>query len=53
MKKQIILILLVAAVLTSCGGAQRDAPVPGKSMKEPNDSGKIDTVKATDSVIKG
>jgi hypothetical protein len=41
------------ALIAACGNPSAPANTPDKSMTTPSDTAKIDTVKPTDSIIKG
>lgn len=51
--KKLMFLLALAAAIFSCGSPSGNAPGSDKNMTVPSDTAKIDTVKATDSIIKG
>jgi hypothetical protein len=54
MKKATIILAAFIALIAACGNPSgTPADTNGKSLTTPGDSAKIDTVKPTDSIIKG
>ncbi|NCI50102.1 hypothetical protein GWC95_09225 [Sediminibacterium roseum] len=54
MKKSIFILAILATLITACGNnSSSNSDSNGKSMTPLSDSAKIDTVRPTDSIIKG
>jgi uncharacterized lipoprotein YajG len=53
MKKVFVMIVAAVLVITACHNAKNTLPVTDSIQPAPVDTVKIDTVKPTDSIIKG